>query len=232
MFQEGREYRSHNCYRSALSSVIDPIEGFPIGKHPLVCRALKGAFQLRPPLPKYTSIWSVDRHILSWGPNSSLTHQLLSWKMVIRLALSTAGRSSDLSRLKVSHIRVDSSSTVFAPSGLAKQSRSTHLPRETSISAFQDPVLCPVTCLKYYLSVTSALRSQSDKPHKPVVSSTIVRWLKSVLLSAGVDTSVFSAHSTRGASASVRSHSTEYPRDSRLVFSRDLQEVLFQRQRL
>lgn len=35
-----------------------------------------------------------------------------------------------------------------------------------------------------------------------VASSTIARWIKSILLSAGVDTSFCTAHSTRGASSS------------------------------
>ena len=43
------------------------------------------------------------------------------------------------------------------------------------------------------------------KPHSPVVSSSVARWLKSVLTSLGVDTSIFSAHSTRGASTSAAS---------------------------
>ena len=40
------------------------------------------------------------------------------------------------------------------------------------------------------------------KPHRAVGSSTIARWLKSTLEAAGVDTSIFSAHSVRGASSS------------------------------
>ena len=64
--------------------------------------------------------------------------------------------------------------------------------------------------------MTASLRSRSNdrewnpdqlflavkKPHRAVASSTIARWLKSILLSAGVDTSLFSAHSIRGASSS------------------------------
>ena len=45
------------------------------------------------------------------------------------------------------------------------------------------------------------------KPHKPVTSSTIARWLKKVLELSGVDTSIFSAHSVRGASVSAASTS-------------------------
>ena len=37
--------------------------------------------------------------------------------------------------------------------------------------------------------------------HSPVCSSTIARWLKSCLHQAGVDTSIFKAHSTRAASS-------------------------------
>ena len=40
------------------------------------------------------------------------------------------------------------------------------------------------------------------KPHKPVTSDTIARWVKTVLSLAGID-GVFTAHSTRGGSASA-----------------------------
>ena len=41
------------------------------------------------------------------------------------------------------------------------------------------------------------------KPHKPVTSQRIAHWLKDVLGMAGIDTAVFSAHSTRGAATSA-----------------------------
>ena len=37
------------------------------------------------------------------------------------------------------------------------------------------------------------------KPHKPICSSTLARWLKSLLERAGIDTDTFKAHSVRGA---------------------------------
>ncbi|KAI8504372.1 hypothetical protein Bbelb_174900 [Branchiostoma belcheri] len=42
-----------------------------------------------------------------------------------------------------------------------------------------------------------------SRPHRPVGSATLARWVKSVLGTAGVDTATFSAHSTRGASTSA-----------------------------
>ena len=41
------------------------------------------------------------------------------------------------------------------------------------------------------------------KPHKAVTSSSVARWLKSVLSAAGIDTAIFSLHSTMGASTSA-----------------------------
>ena len=160
MFGKGRQYRSLNCYRSALSTVLEPIEGFPVGKHPLVCRLLKGAFQLRPPLPKYSEFWSIDQvlcHIWSWGLNNSLTLQKLTWKLAMLLALCSAGRSSDLSRLSTNNVRYFQSRSVFVPKGLAKQSRSTHLPQEISFTKFSDQHLCPVACVQQYLLVIRIL---------------------------------------------------------------------------
>lgn len=36
------------------------------------------------------------------------------------------------------------------------------------------------------------------KPHKSVTSCTVAQWLKALLQAAGVDTSIFSAHSVYG----------------------------------
>lgn len=42
-----------------------------------------------------------------------------------------------------------------------------------------------------------------QKPHKPVSTNTIARWLKNVMAKAGIDTSVYKAHSTRAAVTSA-----------------------------
>lgn len=80
-YKAGKSYRSLNCYiyaiccRSAISSTHLPIQGFAVGKHPLVCRLLKGTFNLLPPTPRYFQLWEVKK-VLSFlekmGDNSSL----------------------------------------------------------------------------------------------------------------------------------------------------------------
>ena len=45
---------------------------------------------------------------------------------------------------------------------------------------------------------TTKLFVAIKKPHKPVASCTIARWLKETLGLAGIDVSIFSGHSVRG----------------------------------
>ena len=71
--------------------------------------------------------------------------------------------------------------------------------------------LCPVLALKEYESRTRERRESSKsqlligtiRPYKAVCSSTVARWLKSVLTAAGIDTGIFKAHSVRGAASSA-----------------------------
>ena len=62
--------------------------------------------------------------------------------------------------------------------------------------------------LYYYLRATEKLRNSSKllvsyiKPYKVVTSSTIGRWIKTLLGQEGVDTEIFSGHSTSCASTS------------------------------
>ena len=61
-----------------------------------------------------------------------------------------------------------------------------------------------------YIERTQDIRGDSRqlfisfiKPHNPVTSSTIARWLKQVMELAGIDTNIFKAHSVRSASTSA-----------------------------
>lgn len=67
--------------------------------------------------------------------------------------------------------------------------------------------LCVKSTLQCYIDRTKQLRSSSIlftsifKPNKQVTSSTIARWIKSVLVKSGI--SGYGAHSTRSASTSA-----------------------------
>ena len=119
-----------------------------MGQHPLVTRLLKGAFNDRPPLPKYTSTWDVQvvlDYLQSLGENESLSLKQLTWKTVMLLALTKPSRSADLSKLDLKTRSFRSEGVDFAPVGLAKQSRQGHPLSSFFFPSCRDKQeLCPV----------------------------------------------------------------------------------------
>jgi len=189
-----------------------------VGKHPLVARVLKGAFHARPPLPRYTTTWDVQvvlDCISGWGDTHSLSLKLLTYKLVMLMALARPSRSADLASLVLSRCQFKPEGVSFLPSSLAKQSRQGKPFSDTFFAIFPgNKQLCPVETLRHYQTATSTLRNGADhlfvatvKPHKPVASCTIARWLKEVLKLSGIDVNIFKAHSTRGASVSAAAES-------------------------
>ena len=70
-------------------------------------------------------------------------------------------------------------------------------------------MLCPVTTLQAYEERTKCLREGETKllisiirPHRATTSNSVARWIKVLLEATGVNTSIFAAHSVRGASSS------------------------------
>ena len=86
-----------------------------------------------------------------------------------------------------------------------------HLTHIEFLACPQNPKLCVINCLNAYLTFkrtrphrcgTLQLFLSIQKPFKAVSCDTISRWLKSVLDMAGIDATIFTAHSTRTASTS------------------------------
>ena len=103
----------------------------------------------------------------------------------------------------------------FALPDLTKKSGAGQDLKTSFHASFQEnPNLCVVKCLKEYEHRTSEFRpldpSKPNKlllsyirPHKPISGVSLSRWLKDVISRAGIDSSIFKAHSVRGASASA-----------------------------
>ena len=75
-----------------------------------------------------------------------------------------------------------------------------------------NPKLCVVGFLKEYEKRTLGFRPTNPsmpnklllshiKPHKPISSATLGRWLKEIISRAGIVTGIFKAHSVRGTAA-------------------------------
>ena len=218
LFQQGYQYSSINVYRSSISTTHERVEGYPIGQHPTVIRLMKGVFNKRPPLPKYTHTWDVSKvtsYISSLDDNANLPLKLLSFKLVVLLALTRPSRSSDLASLDLNCLKLLPDGIQFYPSQLAKQSRPSKSVATFIFPAFpSDKKLCPKVTLQSYMSRTESFRGTGPdrksklllsyvKPHNPISSSSIARWIISMLDLAGINTKTFKAHSVRGASASA-----------------------------
>ena len=214
-FDEGLEYRTLKTYRSALSGVLPPIDGFPVGQHPLVVRLLKGVPNLRPTMPRYQQSWNVDTvltYLQTLPNNEDLSLRFLTQKLAILLAITAPKRSSELKLLDLRFMRILPEGAEFQLPGLTKTSSEV-------ISVFfakysECEKLCVLRCLQCYIMRTDSFRPARDpnianqlllsyhRPHHPVQSCSIARWIKSVLGSAGIDTAIFKGHSTRSASTS------------------------------
>ena len=214
---QGYQYRSLNSYRSAIASMHTPIDGASIGQHPLVSRLMKGAFQSRPPLPRYSATWDISMvlaYLDSQPLDDNISLKLLTLRTVMLLALTRPSRSADLTKLNLTGFRTTPEGAVFVPSALAKQSTANKPIKDFFFPRFTENVrLCPVHSLALYIERTKQLRGGNSqlfiatiKPHLPVTSSTVARWLKQVIGDSGIDTSVFKAHSVRGATTSAASN--------------------------
>jgi len=118
-----------------------------VGKHPLVARLLKGAFQTRPPLPKYTGAWNfqvVLDHMLQWGGTSIL---LLTIKLVMLISLAKLSHSADLASLHLDNCQCKLEGVVFLPSTLAKTGKPLTDYYFASFPIISN-VLCPMDTLR------------------------------------------------------------------------------------
>ena len=144
--------------------------------------------------------------LLTVTQNSNVSQAML-------LALTSATRQSDLHALDLTFVQFLPQGVEFRIPGLTK----TRTPGKDVVFFFPSLTdnlqLCPVACLKEYIKKTEKLHNHSDvskplflatqKPYSPVQSTSIGRQLQLTLQDAGIDTSVFKAHSTRGASSSA-----------------------------
>ena len=125
-FHQGKQYRTINSYRSAISMTHEKIDGVLVGKHPLVSRLLKGVYNQRPPQPRYSTTWDVGvvlDHMRSWGRTADLSDKKLTLKVAMLLALANASRCSELHALDTQHMSWSEEGVTFTLAALTKTSR-------------------------------------------------------------------------------------------------------------
>lgn len=144
-------------------------------------------------------------------PLLSLSLKDLSMKTVMLLSLVTGQRLQTLVAIDIDHVDFQPGRcTIFINQVLKTTKPGQHI-APLQLPNFDTEALCPVRHLQRYLALTQPIRQPTDrrlllshrKPHRPVTTDTVSHWIKAMLKAAGVDTSVFAAHSTRGAATSA-----------------------------
>lgn len=213
LHHKGLRYSALNTARSALASVIVLQGNKSFGNHPLVSCFLKGRFTTRPALPKYREAGDVNtvlEHLKTLHPAETLSLKSLSLKIVILMAVLSGQYYQTTHALTTKDMKTSNNKVMFIVNDLLKTTKPGKVCTKSEFLSFdEDPRICVVRYLSEYLG-TKNLRHDHhkllvsyQKPHRPVSKDTISRWLKMGLKLAGIDTSTFSAHSTRAALTSA-----------------------------
>jgi hypothetical protein len=213
-FHENKEYSTINGYRSAISAIHPNIEGHPAGQHPTVKRLLEAVFNERPPNPRYQDTWDVGQvlnYIKKKGNNEQLNIADLTHKLTMLIALTSASRAAEIQGLDLRYMIDKGDVITFSLPTLTKTRKQGKKPEVISCREYEeDPDLDVTSCIRSYIARSvewhnhkhTKLLLATTKPHKPVATCTISNWLKKLMTSAGIDTSLYKAHSTRAASTS------------------------------
>ena len=210
--QRNLSYRTIGVYKSCISQLHDPVGGQPLGTLPLLSRFMKGIFELRPPTPKVCSTWSVKtllQYLNSLESNAKLSLKDLTLKTTILLALTSSTRAHELAALHLDFISKKEHSWEFTIPQHVKNSRPNHPPRKLFLPSFpENRNLCVIESLKDYTMRTALIRKDQNllvsyaTPHRAIGSQTVSRWIRTVLLTAGIN-SQYTSHSTRSAATSA-----------------------------
>ena len=106
LYTKGYSYSSLNTARSVISALYstDKTDGQNTGKHPLICRVLKGVFNEIPPPPKFQEVWPAEQvlaYLKQLKPLHALKFKELTLELVMLIALVTE-RCQTLSFLDIS----------------------------------------------------------------------------------------------------------------------------------
>ena len=224
LFHKGLQYRTIAGYMSMLSSVLHPVNNFPVGQHPYIVRLIKGIFNSRPPTVKLLPEWDLPLVLkfLKKPPFEPLYLSLLkylTWKYLFLVAITTFRRASDIQALRLGsgNVSIQNRGITFIRQGLSKSDRQNHVNAKIFVPSFsQDKTLDPVRVLRAYLKRTKKFRNFGQdqvkfslllpcmKPHKPVTSQTISKWLVKLIKLAYDDPSMkVKGHSTRAIGSSL-----------------------------
>ena len=184
LLDNGKAFSTIKVYLSAISACHVGFDKVSVGKHPLVCRFMKGVRRLRPAQRRLFPSWNLSEVLEAlsrppFEPMDRIELKLLTLKTALLLALVSAKRVGELRALSVHpsclrfdplHNRVDLQPN---PAFVPKVVDSSYRCSSFGLDAFSPPpfsseeearlnCLCPVRALSLYVARTRSIR-KSDQ---------------------------------------------------------------------
>ena len=232
--QKDWAYSSVKGCVAAISAFREKIDGFTVFTHPDMARYLKGAEKTCATKIPRSETWDISLVLNAlvkdpFEPLASCQLKWLSAKLAVLMALTTAGRASELCALTTKGLVLSAGglrATVF-PNPEFTPKTVTILYRRAPVvfEAFHpSPVseeekrlhlLCPVRAIRIYLERTNSFRRSEQllvcyargNKGKALSSQRLAHWLVDGISEAYVRSNIpvprLTAHSTRGAATSV-----------------------------
>ena len=142
-----------------------------MGIDPRVTALMTGISNIKPPQPKYCTIWDVEdvlNQLRTWSHNELLSPKQLTFKLVMLVALIAINMGSEIHKLDIKFMGITKTKAVFSFGSTVKPSRRG---RKTPPIEFharpQEPGLCPVSTLHCYLEMSKKWRNEiKSQRHK------------------------------------------------------------------
>ena len=181
---------------------------------------MRAVAQVRPAHPRNKVTWEVNdvlNYLLTLHPIESLDLEQLTKKTIMLMAILSGQRGQTLQLLNPQFMTRKTNYFSYRIDKNIKTSRPGKHIGEIRFDAFpNDPRLCVVSYMHAYLDRTDSFRSADDTfffvtyghPNGEASRDSIKRWITDVLRDAGIDLTIFKAHSTRSAltSAAATAH--------------------------
>ena len=131
----------------------------------------------------------------------------LTRKLCALILIESAQRIQTIHLIKCQFVHIYEDRGVIGIVDPVKSTRPDFHQEPLELERNEDKKICVLDCLKVYMQRTTPFRKGTDKlllsyakPHEPVSKDSVARWMKELLIDAGI--TGFDAHSFRSASSS------------------------------
>lgn len=210
LYSLGLSYSAIGTARAAINAFTMLCGPVDLSGNALLRKFIKGVFNKRPSIAKQPKVWDVNIVLTFICQCTDNSLMFLTCKLCLLFLLLSAQRCQTLHLIELDDLQFSQDKLTISTNHLLKQSRPNYHQENITFERFsRNDKLCIVKTFEQYLDKTVELRYENDRkllistqsPHRGVARSTVARWVKRLLIQAGIDPS-FTCHSTRAASTS------------------------------